>query len=73
MSDKNVKKKKKKREKPPINRLVAQAMIEIQDYLREIDLEIKKAKEIQNKVLAKLIIMETQQCLNETLKLILSK
>lgn len=76
MSDKNVKKRKKKREKqqpPTANRIIAQAMVEIQDFLREKNLEIKKAKEVQNKVLAKLIILETQECLNETLKIVLSK
>ena len=63
----------KKREKPSLNRQVAQHMIEIQDYLRGLDSEIKKSKHIENKHLAKLVIMETRQCLNETLKLIESK
>lgn len=66
-------KKVKKKAVPPVNRQVAQLMINIMDELRLLDVEIKKSKYIQNKILAKLIIMETQQCLGETLKLVLSK
>lgn len=73
MSASRAKKRTKKREKPSINRVIAQHMIEIQDYVRELDAEIKKVNFIGNKILAKLIVMETRECLNETLKLIESK
>lgn len=73
MSGGRAKKRTKKREKPSINRVIAQHMIEIQDYVRDLDSEIKKVNFIDNKILAKLIVVETRECLNETLKLIESK
>ena len=66
-------KKVKKRQVPPINRRVAQLMIDIQDELRLIEPEILKAKKIENIHLTKLIVTETIQNLCATLKLIESK
>lgn len=74
MGSGRAKKRAKKREKPSINRVIAQHMIEIQDYVRELNLQIKKVNYIDNKHLAKLIVIETRdECLSETLKLIESK
>lgn len=67
MSDK---KQKKKRRKPPINRVIAQLMIDIQDELRMLNLEVKKSKKIENMHLTKSIIKETEQCLSETMQIV---
>lgn len=65
--------KKKRRQKPPINRLIAQVMIDIQDELQLLNLELRKSKKIENVHLAKLIIKETKLCLEETAQVIESK
>lgn len=73
MERKSSKKHQKRRVKPPLNRRVAQLMIEIQDELRMIEPELKKTPNIEYKNLTKLIIKETRLCLNETLKIVQSK
>lgn len=61
---------KKKRPKPPINRVIAQVMIDIQDELRLLNIEVQKSNKIENVHLAKLIIKETKQCLTETMQMV---
>jgi hypothetical protein len=53
---------KKKKELKPLNRRIANLMIEIQDELWSLESEVERA-EIQNSKFAKMIVMETKECL----------
>lgn len=66
-------KRKRKTKIIPVNRRVAQLMIEIQDELEPIRTDIQNLKNVEHADLTILIVEETQLCLKNLIEMIQSK